>query len=1037
MRHQVYASLNQLREKGKMAADIVPQFVFDLEDAEPETSGSRSDAKAAGKPPPVPRICIIDASGSVKHPFEGATRGRSATTVFDMEKKLVEDMPEEYFRVIFFTSPTSSRLPNGASRFTNGVYVVPTVVPKVGLNLMWNLVKDDPGFGQSTMPHLGFNAIPEEWLNREVVVDPVTKRPKINPSTNQPEMVDKMTKITYFTDGQCDHQARDNLRTSIQRLFQRHSKIDLSIHAVIAETVDFGNEQLVSRTGGSEVFQVLRDGNLTGRLSKFVSYTHNHPDGFVQLSRRTHVAEGFLPFNDHVFRETRVPEFMEYIYRLVRYHSRDREALEGILQSLVPTVSAMVNQKLESVGDRVIDVFCGMFDGTVLDRDVVTFMLKNFVQAERTGKMRTLTELRANLRDLFAQANQALLDNVAGAIGATTACHGCVALGLSSARVTGLPSAPVVFLVHYEQVPTSGLVPITVNGQTYRQAGIVYQGKTLPILPLNGTGTVSAFTGQCLRQWWRVIISRMFAVEILSDTIIFVVMAVNATIQNDPTISDNIKASFKTLTRVMAGKMRKSANMTEYEWWTRGHLPMSETGNTSKWAADMQKAWSVLSRGSSDTSTIHTDMQIWKWLCDAMGDAELSLAQTVHISACNAPLPEMDPVMCIHVPREYEYMCPINLTSTAQTGGIVLRPHYTLNQQECRPAQVFEHASFLDMCRRLGHCHICYTRITETDGEIVGPQPAIDASQPVLIDPTTMIDCFAYTPQGQRGTSSAVTVASSSQSGGGPASSSRNMPRGQKNRSGKAGGQSTSGGGGGVIPHRQSTQVYTPIRKGVLVAMRGIVGAGKTTMATRLTEMLTAAGIQVICEGVDKYCREGQSTLEGINTVAEKLRHIDDPVVSSATLPPLVVILDVCNENIHKGTTLFFQTDFSGWSTHTMLVNYDGADAFGYFAWCLRNVLRRQIPTAAPDCNWWLNPRTASLEVCYNVALKKFKGINTNRANALQDSGVYPQPTSADTIDSYILRLDPAANTYEQNLRPVDVVAGEAVTEILGKMPSP
>lgn len=168
-------------------------------------------------------------------------------------------------------------------------------------------------------------------------------------------------------------------------------------------------------------------------------------------------------------------------------------------------------------------------------------------------------------------------------------------------------------------------------------------------------------------------------------------------------------------------------------------------------------------------------------------------------------------------------------------------------------------------------------------------------------------------------------------------------------------------------------------RTGVVVVMRGTVGAGKSTYSEMIREQVVRAGGYCVVEGTDKYCKTGKTPIQAVAIAGRSLRAALD-----VNNPLKVVVIDTCGER-DSGST-YFGVNFATWRKVVCWPNFvvregktapDCVDIQGYLAWTLRNVLGRGDVTA--DANYYLSPKGAGAAVCVTVHTKKasalFRGV--------------------------------------------------------------
>jgi hypothetical protein len=102
--------------------------------------------------------------------------------------------------------------------------------------------------------------------------------------------------------------------------------------------------------------------------------------------------------------------------------------------------------------------------------------------------------------------------------------------------------------------------------------------------------------------------------------------------------------------------------------------------------------------------------------------------------------------------------------------------------------------------------------------------------------------------------------------------------------------------------------------------------------------------------------------------------------------------------------------------------NYDQNNLKKYLAWTLRNVLKRQLPTT--DSLYWLNPCTASVDICVDVHYKKAKALFGSKVMKLSNSL---------NLETIINDINNDANDYDQYLtekRNIDTQINKIIQKI-------
>jgi len=165
---------------------------------------------------------------------------------------------------------------------------------------------------------------------------------------------------------------------------------------------------------------------------------------------------------------------------------------------------------------------------------------------------------------------------------------------------------------------------------------------------------------------------------------------------------------------------------------------------------------------------------------------------------------------------------------------------------------------------------------------------------------------------------------------------------------------------------KNSSYLSSSSLKRVLIVLEGNVGSGKTYFAKLLQEEVEALGGKCLNEGTDKYCVTGISIKEAIKRVSNSLKEIN-----RIKNDLLVVIIDTCGER-NTGNNIF-NFSFEGWTIHRIRPNFEATKIKQYLSWSLYNVLSR--PLHNPKSNFWLNPESATVEICKKVHTDKGKAL--------------------------------------------------------------
>ncbi len=269
------------------------------------------------------------------------------------------------------------------------------------------------------------------------------------------------------------------------------------------------------------------------------------------------------------------------------------------------------------------------------------------------------------------------------------------------------------------------------------------------------------------------------------------------------------------------------------------------------------------------------------------------------------------------IPSEHtlDYTCIVTMEDTSATGGFIIKNHNSMTGQTCTPYFVispYGHTKMLEQEPIL--CPICYTTLTSSNFEEVGPKTVQDST---IFD--GVVNPFLMQP------SSAPDVKS-----------------------------------------LQATMAHTSISgNNTVVFLKGTVGSGKTTFSKKLKSTLEDLGLKCIIIGTDNYCKTGINGRQAASMVTNDLTKFN------AEDGDKVVIVDTCGENTNKKNV--FGHNYSGWKIVYHEPNLIHSELKGYLSWSLRNVLNRSMSSATTD--FWLNPFGAGVNKCVEVHLIKAKAV--------------------------------------------------------------
>lgn len=860
--------------------------------------------------------------------------------ILEKMRDIAKTIPNENFRIIFWNSDEVSQNTQ-FNNFPNGIFKWPYVAKKTDLDAIFAIVQTKISGSSLTFPHLGFDNIPTEWINN---TDP--------------------THIYFFTDGQIGygncptyhlHTLKNKLKESITKnLFNKYNNIHLHLISVENTLFDGNNVESLNVASGGDVFKIIRDNGLTKYLTEFVHYAPNLPNGFKHINTII-PPKGYIPFNDKCFSESRTNDFILYLKNHIDTIKDNQNELIKIIQSLSTTIRTLIQDKPKVRCDQLIQLFCDMFNDTAIDPLIIKFMLSDSISLENQGKAIVFSEYRAKMRNLFQQAQNFLLQDTKKSV------------GIESTFIT-LPIDDKI-IVGSSNIVTEKL---ELGNGTYPNSSVKIGSVTFPVLPLFNK-KYSNIIEQCIRQYVRSIIGKQYNLNYQTDDVMYLVLGLVLRIVMS-NVDETYKNSFRILGHIMLQKKRLNCDVTELSNLEEGNLPMPNSGEFEKFHKIMFNVGTILNINCSP-------LTLWFAICLSLNNETLISKQLIHcFKSIQTDYPDLHPrdlidklkttvtpVSVLEIPVEsmLDYSCLVSLDDTSLTGGYKINSHTSLTGALCSPMCVFSktgHELLLKSNPLL--CPICYQTLTVDSFTEVGKKVILEnIFSSEFVNPFMQPKYVAqqkptYVPSTS---SSYVSQASGS----------------------------------------QSSVSYDGNSKGVIVKMRGTVGSGKSTFAEKLKTVIENAGGNCICEGTDKYCKNGVSLQVACDRVTTELRK-----AKSVTNKLNVIIIDTCGDYQSRNKDEIFNVNFSGWKIITVEPNYERTKIDKYLAWTLRNVLQRQKPSHSS--NYWLNPITAGLSTCLSVHNKKARTLFGNKNVKCV--------TNAITITNALQEINLDAEEYQEYL---------------------
>jgi hypothetical protein len=619
-------------------------------------------------------ILCVDASASTQTSF--IENYVDVKTIFMKMVDVIKTLPHKKYRIVFWNSENIS----DGNSFVNGVCLVKEMMPTTALEIVFRTVAADITGPCLTEPHLGFNAIPNEWL-----------------TSNSP--------IYLITDGQIGYSSitqeykvilKNQFAKSIKDLAMRridnkiiNAKPRVSIYAVESKARDLSSVVESKNAAGGDMFEVLNSHSLTSCIRKFVSVTPNKT--FVQINRNE-ASPGFYPYEDKEFSQRRVYDFISYIKNLLQLEeNKSEDAQLKIAQNLSTTLRAITRDRPVSLANDIVATFCELF---VLDQNLVKFILTKAIENEKAGKAGVFSNYRDQLNNLYQQATNALLLNTASSLGMPAKF---VSFVYNNKVLTGLSKA----------IDSS----LSLNGSNYPNSTFM----KVAVLPMNYLH-MNELNEQCVRQWMRVWYSDRYQINAKADDIIYMVLGDVLKICNS-NVSDEIKNSYRTLGKIMLKKKRLNSNQTEYSRIMEGNFPIPNNGRIEDFYRFMRTV-------SNKLSIEATPLKLWYEMCLAV-DLDLANAQRVHCEEVVRTAISMSPITSVAVPDDlaYSYECIISLDDLTAVGGYKFVAHRNAAGNVCSPTYLISAESKERLMNEgKAACCVCYGELNDSSFERVGPK---------------------------------------------------------------------------------------------------------------------------------------------------------------------------------------------------------------------------------------------------------------------------------------------------------------------------
>lgn len=872
-------------------------------------------------------ILLIDASGSVTNIYN------DNIIIFDKIKEIISELPEQEYHVIYWNSDKNNQYP-----FHDGIFKLPFIVKKSTLDQGFMYIKTYINTHCLTYPHLAFRAIEDSWIKK-----------------------DSYTKIYFITDGEIGYYnisysdqlyLKKCLGDSIKNLFNKYNNIQLNIITIEPHFRDFTQSESIQHAAGCDVYNVIMNNHLTECVSKFISYTPNNKNGFIHINKNK-PPPGYIPFGEKYFSELKINEFISYVGNLIA-NTKEEDKLLQIVQYLSSSLTYIIKDKPIRIIDDIITIFCNFFNNTPLDKMLVRFILSDSINKEKMGMANIFAEYRAQLKDLYKRANELLETDVKNSIGIGELF---LTLPLDNKIVSGHRNFIDQTIKNYNK--------------QYPRGGVIIDDVTIPVIPFN-YDNLSPMEEQCLRQWIRLIVHKMFKVDIMGDVILFIVLSfILQVVISD--INDDIKKNYQMLGFIMFKKKRANTDITELEKILKGELPLSNIGKTEQFEIDMNFINRIF-------NTHFSPLTIWYALCVSLGNQEICNNQILHCkTSINSDFPGLEPSNILNEfkkfmkPIEYysigfekalDYNCLITLEDTSLTGGYRFLPHISSSRILCNPIYILSSSGYDKLIKEENTCicPICYSKLTKNNFETIGPKQNTEST--IIFSPN---EAMIFRIIGN--------------------TSNTKIEKKELNIS--------------FSPPNNDILVINKL--GTLIIMKGTVGSGKSTFAHNIKEKINSLGGICFIIGMDKYSKDGIFGHVAIDAIKKELSVINDMDIENNQL--LVVIIDTCGEK-NTGDTIF-NVSFKKWKKMNIWPNLYRGNMAGYLAWSLRNVIIRTLPKT--EDYYYLNPESAGLNTCISVHQKKTIALYGKKIPKFNFNQFL-------TKEEIIAQISEAANNYQQYL---------------------
>jgi hypothetical protein len=792
-----------------------------------------------------------------------------------------------------------------------------------------------------TFPWIGIDKIQKKWIkpgmftNIYLVTDGQIGYPKPLRS-DRPGLTEEQ--FILVTDMWEDKMVgyRQNLTNSIKKTLKLNNNIRFNILTVENCIMNYGDTGEMTTAAGADICKVLHDNGLMEDVSEFVSYSWNNLDGFVQY-RNTVCPPGFHPFRDKVFKDRDSGKFFAYLADIIT--DMTTSELQDLLNDISKTAQSLIYDKPQKYKDAMIEMFCRFFEQTSFSPVLARMVIQDAITKSEHGTAQVYADFRKNIQNLFKQADGLLKSNVKNSI------H------FLSDEVMSLPLTVDGLDTVYAYPSTAMDKTLRCRSGTFPNSCVEACKKFIPMMPMHYHRSV--LSDQCMRQWVRAIASSQYGLNVRDDRIFYLFMAKTLQMALSD-VPDIYKDGYRTICQIMLGKKRLNTNITELENYMQGHPPKPNVGGDHVLSGDLAYVGQSIGLDKLQPFTL------WYVMCLGFNHKNLADLQKIHCKdnldtdgfgdMSNEEILEavkkmIRPVVMVKGSdtTKYDYQCVWTMEDTSDDGGYVINEHLS-NGIRCTPRFVLSEDGHEAMLEDAMYCPMCRTDIDESYLTKVGPLVKDDVNIP-------------------DGVSGAYSEFYASTHGA------------ERNKGNKG---NHKGNGSSKSSHYDSNThalgTTTSKQNKFVVFMGGTVGAGKSTASSRMLDFIQMHGGKAIVVGTDKHCVKGFNMRSSIGMVNKEIEGFASKESKVTGLS--VIIVDTCNEKNPRVDNVF-KVNLSGWTKLTFKPNmyWEGENYESkrdYMAWCLDNVLNRQSSNA--NSSFWLNPRSAGVDVCVSVCKNKMKG---------------------------------------------------------------